>query len=298
MTERLTLGLPLSGRARRQRDRARGRAGQRTRVPSHDRYSRGGRHRRLAARWAAGRVRRAAPERLVPPCTLGRGASGRRTLCRGGSRMGHTRSLPPRGPRGRRSRRHGGQRVPGPTAAVARRRPLGVDGRPRSLPRRHARPRRDRRPARPATSRRASHRRWRRGVHAHRAGTCSWQHPVVVHPQFTEPEAALAAAGYDVERVLLREETGFRLDADRGARGRRPGDGRQPDQPDRRAAPGGHHPLAAPPRSRRRRRRGLHGRGGATRRVARVRTPARPGGDPQPDQDLVDPRDPGRLRRR
>ena len=39
-----------------------------------------------------------------------------------------------------------------------------------------------------------------------------WVHPVVVHPQFTEPEAALVAAGYDVERVLLREETGFKLD--------------------------------------------------------------------------------------
>ena len=28
-------------------------------------------------------------------------------------------------------------------------------------------------------------------------------HPVVVHPQFTEPEAALAAAGHRVERALL-----------------------------------------------------------------------------------------------
>ncbi|RKR87882.1 histidinol-phosphate aminotransferase [Micromonospora pisi] len=36
--------------------------------------------------------------------------------------------------------------------------------------------------------------------------------PVVVHPQFTEPEAALRAAGHRVERVLLRAETGFRLD--------------------------------------------------------------------------------------
>ncbi|MCY1144712.1 Rv2231c family pyridoxal phosphate-dependent protein CobC [Actinoplanes sp. Pm04-4] len=37
--------------------------------------------------------------------------------------------------------------------------------------------------------------------------------PVVVHPQFTEPEAALRNAGHSVERVLLREEDGFRLDA-------------------------------------------------------------------------------------
>lgn len=38
------------------------------------------------------------------------------------------------------------------------------------------------------------------------------QRPVVVHPQFTEPEAALRAAGHEVGRVLLRAEDGFRLD--------------------------------------------------------------------------------------
>ncbi|WP_433376129.1 Rv2231c family pyridoxal phosphate-dependent protein CobC [Actinoplanes sp. CA-142083] len=37
--------------------------------------------------------------------------------------------------------------------------------------------------------------------------------PVVVHPQFTEPEAALINAGHRVDRVILREEDGFRLDA-------------------------------------------------------------------------------------
>lgn len=36
---------------------------------------------------------------------------------------------------------------------------------------------------------------------------------VVVHPQFTEPEAALLAAGHPVERAVLRKEEGFRLDA-------------------------------------------------------------------------------------
>lgn len=36
--------------------------------------------------------------------------------------------------------------------------------------------------------------------------------PVVVHPQFTEPEAALRAAGHRVERVLLDPGDGFRLD--------------------------------------------------------------------------------------
>jgi histidinol-phosphate aminotransferase len=39
------------------------------------------------------------------------------------------------------------------------------------------------------------------------------KHPVVVHPQFTEPEAALINAGHRVDRVILREEDGFRLDA-------------------------------------------------------------------------------------
>ncbi|SFO98079.1 histidinol-phosphate aminotransferase [Amycolatopsis arida] len=37
---------------------------------------------------------------------------------------------------------------------------------------------------------------------------------VVVHPQFTEPEAALRAAGHPVHRVLLRAADGFRLDPD------------------------------------------------------------------------------------
>ena len=34
----------------------------------------------------------------------------------------------------------------------------------------------------------------------------------VVHPQFTEPEVALLAAGWDVERVVLDEADGFALD--------------------------------------------------------------------------------------
>lgn len=37
------------------------------------------------------------------------------------------------------------------------------------------------------------------------------RHAVVVHPQFTEPEAALAAGGHTVDRVLLHEDDGFRL---------------------------------------------------------------------------------------
>ena len=39
------------------------------------------------------------------------------------------------------------------------------------------------------------------------------RHIVVVHPQFTEPEAALRDAGHRVHRVLLSPEDGFRLGA-------------------------------------------------------------------------------------
>ncbi|MGW5722124.1 Rv2231c family pyridoxal phosphate-dependent protein CobC [Amycolatopsis sp. NPDC003865] len=38
------------------------------------------------------------------------------------------------------------------------------------------------------------------------------RHAVVVHPQFTEPEAALRAAGHSVSRVVLSEADGFVLD--------------------------------------------------------------------------------------
>ncbi len=38
------------------------------------------------------------------------------------------------------------------------------------------------------------------------------RHAVVVHPQFTEPEAALRAAGHAVSRVILTEADGFVLD--------------------------------------------------------------------------------------
>ncbi|MFD4197941.1 Rv2231c family pyridoxal phosphate-dependent protein CobC [Amycolatopsis thermoflava] len=37
------------------------------------------------------------------------------------------------------------------------------------------------------------------------------RHAVVVHPQFTEPEAALRAAGHEVDRVVLSASDGFRL---------------------------------------------------------------------------------------
>ena len=38
-----------------------------------------------------------------------------------------------------------------------------------------------------------------------------WRRPVVVHPQFTEPHAALEAAGRDVTVALCRADDGFRL---------------------------------------------------------------------------------------
>nr|WP_309649069.1 Rv2231c family pyridoxal phosphate-dependent protein CobC [Nocardioides sp.] len=39
-----------------------------------------------------------------------------------------------------------------------------------------------------------------------------WRHPVVVHPQFTEPDVALTQAGHPPAHVLLRAEDDFALD--------------------------------------------------------------------------------------
>jgi len=44
------------------------------------------------------------------------------------------------------------------------------------------------------------------------ARTLRPRHALVVHPQFTEPEAALRDAGHPVRRLLLRPQDGFRLD--------------------------------------------------------------------------------------
>ncbi|WP_424641907.1 Rv2231c family pyridoxal phosphate-dependent protein CobC [Embleya sp. AB8] len=44
------------------------------------------------------------------------------------------------------------------------------------------------------------------------ARTLNPRHAVVVHPQFTEPEAALRAAGHTVHRLVLDERDGFELD--------------------------------------------------------------------------------------
>lgn len=42
-----------------------------------------------------------------------------------------------------------------------------------------------------------------------------WKHPVVVHPQFTEPDVALRAAGHTVEHVVCEASDGFAFDPSR-----------------------------------------------------------------------------------
>lgn len=42
----------------------------------------------------------------------------------------------------------------------------------------------------------------------------AWRNPAVVHPQFTEPHAALERAGHQVTPVLCRHQDGFALDPD------------------------------------------------------------------------------------
>jgi histidinol-phosphate aminotransferase len=42
-----------------------------------------------------------------------------------------------------------------------------------------------------------------------------WRKPLVVHPQFTEPESALQASGYAVTRLILQRDNGFALDPER-----------------------------------------------------------------------------------
>ena len=39
-----------------------------------------------------------------------------------------------------------------------------------------------------------------------------WRKPLVIHPQFTEPESALAASGHAVTRLILKRDNGFALD--------------------------------------------------------------------------------------
>jgi hypothetical protein len=69
------------------------------------------------------------------------------------------------------------------------------------------------------------------------------RHAVCVHPSFTEPEAALRAAGHDVGGSCCPAvHPGSRAGTGR----RRLGGGGQPDEPDRRAASGAGHRAAGP----------------------------------------------------
>ena len=121
---------------------------------------------------------------------------------------------------------------------------------------------------------------------------------VVVHPQFTEPEAALLAAGHRPERLAAQPRRRLPAAPRAGARGRRPGHGRQPDEPDERPAPGRRPPRARPARPGAGRGRGVHGRGPRRARVADRRRPARRARAPLADQDLGPGRPPRRLRGR
>ncbi len=98
--------------------------------------------------------------------------------------------------------------------------------------------------------------------------------PVVVHPQFTEPEAALLAAGHRVRRVSLA--AAVRAGSVAGPGGGGPGLRGQPDQPDLGAAPGvgtGRTGPAGPDPGGRRGVRG-HDAGPVRRRRSRRRWPA------------------------
>ena len=155
------------------------------------------------------------PARVVPAHPLGRIPAARAAFRRCGPRcdphsgrtLDHGTAVPdsgasPPAPRRRRGRpraaRLRGQRLPGTSAAVAR---PGADG---SLPR-WAATRRQRRPSR----------RWPNATAGRRRRCCTagaaeafsllarlrrWRMPVVVHPQFTEPHAALLREGHTVLR--------------------------------------------------------------------------------------------------
>jgi cobyrinic acid a,c-diamide synthase len=51
------------------------------------------------------------------------------------------------------------------------------------------------------------------------ARAISWRRPLVIHPQFTEPEAALIAAGHHPHRLVLSPADGFQLHVDQVAEG-------------------------------------------------------------------------------
>ena len=95
------------------------------------------------------------------------------------------------------------RRTPGLARCGAARQPR----RHRQLPRRRRSAGRHRPAPRPPHRRGAADRRCRRGLRTHRAGR-PWRRPVVVHPQFTEPDVALARPGHQPEHVLTDPRTG------------------------------------------------------------------------------------------
>ena len=58
-----------------------------------------------------------------------------------------------------------------------------------------------------------AHRRRCRGFHSARPHLASQKDLLIIHPQFTEPEAALLVAGHQPDRLILSPAAGFRLDA-------------------------------------------------------------------------------------
>ena len=122
--------------------------------------------------------------------------------------------------------------------------------------------------------------------------------PLIIHPQFTEPEAALIAAGHRPQRLILSPATGFRLHRGPGAAGCGSGGDRQSDEPDRRAAPSGVDQLPTPGGTPPGCRRGLHGRRAGRGRNLDQRRPDGCGDPSVADQDMGVGRAPCRLRHR
>ncbi len=165
----------------------------------------------------------------------------------------------------------------------------------RCLPRRDGGAARHRPAPRPPHRRGARDGRRRRGVRTHRAS------PRLAPPCRRAPAVHRAGRRPRRRRPSPRarpHRPGERLRPRplAGARRRRPRHDRQPDQPDERPAPRAVPAPAHAARSRRRGRRGVHGLGARRTPLPRRDHRSRPPGRAQPDQALVDPRRPCRIR--
>ena len=148
--------------------------------------------------------------RTPPPAGPTSGAAAR-TVATAGTKVGAGPSRttargpgPPRGRRrGRRAGRPGRQRTDAGAAGVAGRGDPGQRRRPGRLSRSATGPSRDRRRPRRSRSSRCCRRPAAPSCSPCWPGPGGGRAPVVVHPQFTEPEAALRAAGYHPRRVIL-----------------------------------------------------------------------------------------------